>query len=143
MLDHERVARTTPRGRDEHGLAGERGRMDQVEQVLEKPRIGTLVDRRADDHGVRLLDRVDDARRRKGQVLAPKGRAQTGACIDEIEDVEPNLSATHERLTDGLDKLTGLRGPSDVAGEADDVGYAHGKTLLPPARGGTERCNQG
>ena len=62
--------------------------------MLEEPGIGPLVHGRADNQRIRLLDGIDDAGRRKGQILALQRRAKTGAGIDEIEDVETHLTVS-------------------------------------------------
>ena len=104
MLDHQSMTRAASGGGEHHGLADQRPRLDQIEDMLEQPGIGALVHGRADNQRIGLLDGIDDAGRRKGQILALQSRAKAWAGIDQIEDVEAHLSVARATSARPLDE---------------------------------------
>ncbi|WP_281408704.1 hypothetical protein [Methylobacterium sp. WL1] len=135
VLDHQGVARPATCGHDGHRLAGQRGRIDQVEQVLEQAGIGTLVDRRADDEPISLLDRIEHAAGRQRQLVARPGRSQPGAGIDEVEDppVEGCLGAG--LVQHGVNQRAGLGRTLNIRAQPDESRSCHCSSLaIRPGR---------
>ncbi len=75
VLHDEGVTQAAPGCGHHNGLSGEFRRVHEIEDVLEQAGIAALVNRRADDEGVRLLDGVDQpeaGRVRSSRLVAPR-----------------------------------------------------------------------
>src|SRR3954471_13595789 len=125
VLDHQRVTRSAARGREHDRLVAQRTRIDEVEQVLEQARVGTLVDRGSDDEGVGGFDRLDHAGRLRREVAARVGRAEAGTRIEQVVDRQVDVAPARKGGRHCLDEGTGSGGSFQVAGDADHTMKAH------------------
>ena len=125
VLDHEGVAQAAAGGGQRHRHAGHPGRVDEIEDVLEQPGIAALVDRRPDDQGIRPLDRLDQLRGRRRQVVAPR-RTEARPEIDQVADGEIDSAQAAEFGAERLDQDAGARGPLGTPREGDHAGEGRG-----------------
>ena len=102
VIDDQRVALAAAGGGQQDGGVDQRVLVDQVEQVLEQPRIGALVDRRADDQrigrsdfGNEVLQILRGPARVEGRT---KRRVDLGQVVDRDISRHPSGCGKHDGL---------------------------------------------
>jgi len=141
MFHDERVTVAAAGGRGDDGLARQSLRLDEVEEVLEEPGVGTLVDRAADDKAIRGLDRPDDRCGPRAERCAAEG-ADLLADIDEVEHFKVDAAPGAHLGSNGLDQKPRAGRAMCVAAHGDDAQPAHREppSWPTPRTGCAVRC---
>ncbi|MNL43846.1 hypothetical protein D3C87_1663780 [compost metagenome] len=81
------MALTATGGGQQHRRVDQCIQIDQVEQVLEQPRIGAAIDRRGDDQQVGVFDRLQFGFDVRAQFLTGQRRAQRPGDVTQLDQL--------------------------------------------------------
>ncbi len=104
MLGNETMHEAATACRQDDGLADEGAMIDEIEQVLERPRHGRTVDRSRNDQQIRTLDDVEHGTRLGPDFIGRQSLEQAWRRIRELDDFSLEVPSQRDRIDERTDK---------------------------------------
>ncbi|KAG1462251.1 hypothetical protein G6F57_013985 [Rhizopus arrhizus] len=121
VVDHQRVAFAAASGGQQDGGIDQRVLVDEVEKVLEQPRVGAAVDRRGHHQHVGLLDRGQLPLHRLGQLRAPQRTGKLRRQLAQLDQVRFAGNVFADQVQQVLGQGCRPRGALQSAGNGGDT----------------------